>query len=38
MRRRGFVIALTILAALVVAVLLFGGRLEQWLLRMHGIR
>lgn len=37
MRNRGFVVALMVLVALVVVLMLFGGRMEHWLLRLHGI-
>ncbi len=37
MRSRGAVIALAVLVAVVAAVMVFGGRLEHWLLRMHGM-
>ena len=37
MRNRGFLIAVVMILGLVVVVMLFGGRLEEWLLRMHGV-
>ena len=37
MRNRGFAIALVVLVALVVVVMRFGGRIEQALLRLHGV-
>lgn len=36
MRDRKMAIALIALAALVVLVVLYGGRLEEMLIRMHG--
>lgn len=38
MRRRGFVIAIGVLALLIALGMAFGGRFEDWLLRMHGMR
>jgi choline-glycine betaine transporter len=37
MRNRVFVITLVVVVVLVVAVMLFGDRLEHWLLRLHGM-
>jgi hypothetical protein len=37
MRDRRFVIGLLLLLALVVMVVMFGGRLEDLLLRLHGV-
>ena len=37
MSSRGMRIAVFVLIAIVLVVVLFGGRLEDWLLRLHGI-
>ena len=37
MRSRGFVVGVVVLAALVVGVVMYGGRVQRWVLRMHGI-
>src|SRR5580765_8963363 len=37
MRSRGFVVGLVALMVVICGVMLYGGRVERWLLRMHGI-
>lgn len=37
MRNRVLVIALVVAVVLVAAVIVFGDRLEHWLLRLHGM-
>ena len=37
MRNRAFVAALVAVVALVVVVMMFGDRIEHWLLRLHGM-
>jgi hypothetical protein len=38
MRRPGLVVALCVLVLLIALGIAFGGRFEDWLLRMHGMR
>lgn len=37
MRNRGMWVALLVIVVMVVVVMAFGGPLERWLLKMHGI-